>query len=159
MASAAALAVTLVAAIQLAPEAEHRRKGASSIGYYVLRDGQLFRGEPGQALRPRDRLRFTWRSDRAVYLAILSLDSRGTASTFFPAPGPQQALRPSGSEIELPAAVELDGATGAEELFVLSCAAVQEVERLRTTLARTHELNAPAGCELQRVQLHKESAR
>jgi Putative zinc-finger len=158
-ASAAALVVMIAVATTLAPDAEHRRKGASSVGYYVLRDGQLFRAHAGQALRPRDRLRFTWRSDRPVYLTILSLDARGAASTYFPAPGPQQPLRPSGSEVELPAAVELDDTLGLENLFVISCSAAQEVERLRERLAQTGQLTAPAGCELQRIQIHKEAAR
>jgi hypothetical protein len=155
--AAAILALSLLGTHTTQPKTE-RRKGRGSIGFYVARDGQVFRGQPGEHVRPGDRLRFTYRSDREGYLAILSLDAQGVASVFYPAPGSQRALVPTGAEIELPVAVELDATLGPEQVFVLECSAPPAVDALKQALAQHREIRAPDGCAVQRILLHKEPA-
>jgi hypothetical protein len=134
-----------------------RSKGPSSIGFYVRRGEQVFRGHEGARLRPGDQLRFTWRSDRPAYLAILSRDAAQVVSTYYPPANVQPLLTPTGAEVELASAVELDDTLGTEQLFVISCVAPPSVAQLRKQLEQRGTLEAPAGCELDRLRLEKEA--
>ena len=155
--SAAAVLLLSTLNFDLQGEPQVRRKGGSSSTYYVLRDGEVFRATADEPLYPGDRLRFAVRPERAAYMAILSLDSGGTASVFYPPAGPQSPLVPTGGEVELAVAVELDATLGTERVFVLSCPRPPAVGRLRSKLAREGDLQAPAGCQVEHLRLRKEA--
>jgi len=156
LASVASAALLLLVFFRAPAAPEVRRKGSDSVGFYVRRGQALFRGHSGQRVRPRDQLRFTWRSDQSAYLVILSIDAKRVVSTYYPAQGAQRRLLPSGAEIELPNAVELDDTLGPEQVFVVSCADAPELASLRRTLAETGHLSPPLGCQVARILLFKE---
>jgi hypothetical protein len=145
--AAAAGLVLLVGLLQERPEPIVRVKGGPGIGFFVERRGSSKRGTEGEVVYPGDRVHFVYTSDKPIYLAIYSLDSRGTASIFFP--GSERALGlPAASEAALSSAVELDDAPGPETVFAVFCDTGFLVERFRKSLAERRSLEAPAGCRL-----------
>ena len=145
-AAAAALAV-LVSRVQEQPEGIVRSKGGPSVGFFVQRGGSFQRGGPGEVVYTGDHVRFAYTSDRPRYLAIYSLDSRGSASIFFP-DGDRAERVPAGSDSSLSSAVELDDAPGLETVFAIFCDTEFSVEQLRKSLAERRTLEAPSGCSL-----------
>lgn len=156
--SAAAIAALSLLLLQTRSPETHdgRLKGGSELGFYVRRAEKTFRWQPGNAVRPGDQLRFTWHAQRPVYLAILSLDARGSASLYFPRPNEAQQRIAGGEEVDLPLAVQLDDSTGMEQVYALGCESPPPLEALRQTLETDRQLRAAAGCELVQLTLNKE---
>jgi hypothetical protein len=133
-----------------------REKGAPDVGYYVKRGEQVVRGEPGQALRPGDRLRFTYTSAGPQQFALFNRDGRG-ARVFYPA-GPRSVALAAGKGVALDFGVELDDYVGSEQVLALFCEQPFELEPVRQALARGQATSAPAGCTLRTLELKKEPA-
>ena len=131
-----------------------REKGAPDIGYYVKRGEYVTPGEPGQALRPGDRLRFTYTSARAQQFALFNRDGRG-ASVYYPA-GAQSARVAAGKAVALDFGVELDDYLGSEQVLALFCEQPFALEPLRQAFARGEPPSVPADCTLRTVELKKE---
>lgn len=158
MTAAAAAAATILFWWPSSPQ-QHRMdrlKGGPSLGFYVRRGDEVFRGRTGEQVRPGDQLRFTWRSDRPAYLAILSLDAARTVSTYYPPPNAREVLVPTGNEVALEGAVELDAMLGPERLFAISCDRAPNLDTLREQLSSTQQLSAPPNCQIQQLDLFKE---
>lgn len=161
----AVLGVAAVAALALVswlPRPEPfatRSKGGMQVGFFVKRAQGVVRGAPEELLHPGDRLRFTLRSDRAGYPAILALDQQGTVSVYYPSDEEQPVLPvdATSDEVVLDAATELDAVVGRETIYALLCERPLPITQLRRTLARKGSLSAPKGCLLDVLRIHKEA--
>jgi hypothetical protein len=157
-----AAAVASVSLFALRPGAHHfaepteRSKGEDVIGYYVLRDGHVFEGRPGQALFPGDSIQFVYSAPRSAYVAILSVDGERKASIYYPR-GPRAAPIEQGRRQALPQSTVLDETLGTETLYGLSCETAVMLEPLRAELEAHPESGPHAnGCLVSVLMLHKE---
>jgi hypothetical protein len=154
---AAAAVALFVALPAVDPSDQVRRKGAASIGFFVERGGTHERGRAGQSVRPGDRIRFTYSSDRPAYLAILARDAAGTVSVYFPN-GDAARYVSEGYDRPLDSSVELDATLGPESVFALFCDDGFAMTEPRTALTAAHTLSAGQGCQLVKLSWIKERA-
>ncbi|HMI93789.1 MAG TPA: hypothetical protein VK509_20590 [Polyangiales bacterium] len=133
------------------------RKGGAQLGFFVERAGLAQPGVAGQVVHPGDRIRFSYSSDRAAYLAIYGRDASGTASVYYPA-GADAARVPEGYGALLDSAVELDGVLGAEIVFALFCPDAFALEAPRAALAGRGSLEPQAACRVETLAWIKERA-
>lgn len=160
LAAAAVLALVLRAPHDgpLGDESGTRIKGGSRVAFFVKRGGQVVMGGPGDRLQPGDQLRFTVTLERPQHLAILSRDTRGVASVYYPADAVTKVL-PAGADIALENSVELDDALGEERIFAVFCESAIAVEELRASLERTGNVQVGSGCTVDRSAFVKEPRR
>jgi hypothetical protein len=153
----AALAASMIALLALWPATEPstRSKGGPHIGFFVKRGDRVTSGQSGEAVRPGDRLRFTYSSDRARYLALFNRDRRG-AAIYYPS-GTQAAHVAAGSGVALDFSIELDDSLGPERIYAVFCPSPFELEPMRTALMRSSDLAAPAGCHIDIAEITKEA--
>lgn len=114
------LPVLLAAALLLTvrpPGPGGRLKGDVDLGFYLLRDGQVYPGDPSAAFREGDRLQFTYRAAGWDTLVLLSVDGEGTISRYAPAEGDRPVPVVPGDRRLLDGSVRLDDASG-PEVFV-----------------------------------------
>jgi hypothetical protein len=150
LAAAAALGLALLSPVD-EPDAQ-RTKGGSRLGFFVDHAGRVRQGKSGERVRPGDLLRFVYASARPVYLTIVSFDAAQHASVYFPA----SQVQP-GNNLPLPSAVELDATLGVERIYGLFCERPAAAEELARALTRQKGvLSAPAGCEVDTLQIVKE---
>lgn len=113
--------VTLAAALLLfvlpAQTRHNRAKGDDDLGFYLLRAGQVYAGDPDALVRAGDRLQFTYRSVHDSRLILLSVDGTGSASVYYPATGDDGIEIIPGERHVLDGSIELDDAPG-PEVFV-----------------------------------------
>lgn len=154
---AAAVLAVFLARPAVDPSGQVRRKGAASIGFFVERAGTFERGHGGQSVRPGDRIRFTYTSDRPAYLAILARDAANTVSVYFPS-GEAARYLPEGYDRPLESSVELDATLGPERMYALFCEHGFELSGPRHALTTADTLSAEQGCQLATLSWTKESA-
>jgi hypothetical protein len=134
---------------------ETRSKGTAHVEYYVKRGSHVHRGAPPERLRAGDQLRFTYSSDRARFFALLDVDSRG-ARVYYPS-GTRAVALAAGSAVPLDFGIELDDSLGSERVYAVFCPEPFELEPLRAELARSGELRAPSGCQVDVTAIEKEA--
>jgi hypothetical protein len=135
---------------------ETRVKGGPDLGYFVKRGERVVAGEPGRALRPGDRVRFTVTSERAQQFALFNRDGRG-ATVYYPS-GQRSAAIAAGKAVPLDFSVELDDYVGVERVLGVFCERPFELEPVRRSFDGPAQPSAPAGCTLRSVELRKEPA-
>ena len=148
LAAAAVLALILVVPSQIpsrAPESYSSvpdpdyigDKGAVGLEIYCKRGDAVFRVHQGMPLEADDRLRFVpvLPPNTARYLMVVSVDSRGTVSRYFPTDA-ERAVRVDRSNTPLPDAVILDNTPGAEQVWLLSAETPFDFEPIRDALSR-----------------------
>jgi hypothetical protein len=152
LAAAAALGLALLSPMQDRDAAGTRTKGGSRLQFFVEHAGRVRQGKSGEKVRPGDSLRFVYASIRPAYLTIVSFDAAQHASVYLPA----SHVRP-GNNVPLPSSVELDATLGVERIFGLFCERPAAAEEVARALARQEGvLSAPAGCEVDTLQIVKE---
>jgi hypothetical protein len=160
---AAAAAVVFLLRVPPKPPSESdadpgtRIKGGSRIGFYVKRGAAVAHGGPGEVVYPGDALQFTYSTQRASYLALVSVDGAGKASLYFPESAEAAPIEP-GQDVALPISTVLDDTLGGETVVGLFCAAPIPLEPLRAAF----EANAaapplPAGCQSSRISFVKKA--
>src|SRR4051794_30339952 len=75
-----------------------RSKGAPRLGFFIKRDEHVTRGVSGVSVHAGDLLRFTYSSERDVYLALLNVDAAG-ASVYYPSTTSTAARIHAGTEV------------------------------------------------------------
>jgi hypothetical protein len=133
-------------------DGEERIKGRPQIGFYVKHGDAVRRGGGGEVVFPGDALNFTASTERAGYLAILSVDGAGHLSAYYPG-GSVAALLPAGSDQVLPLSVVLDDVLGTERLYGVFCDRAIAVAELVAMLARGGAF--PAGCVADTLAIEK----
>jgi hypothetical protein len=114
----AAMAAAAAVLVMVAPQipgfgpgpSEIRTKGRADIDFYLLRDGDVFPGDPAALHHPGDRLQFTYRSLGEGSLVLLSVDGTGRVTVFYPSSGDQPVAIVPGERHVLPGSIELDAA-------------------------------------------------
>jgi hypothetical protein len=132
-----------------------RLKGAGfSIGFYVLRDGNVFEPRADEPLRPGDAVRFALGAARDTHVLILGKDSAGVVSVYY-SDGPYAArVEASGDEIRLPESVTLDDVLGPEDVVALFCELAVLAEPIAASW-RTGELEIPERCSARSLRWTK----
>jgi hypothetical protein len=155
LSAAAALAVALF--VRPAPDERVpsvRSKGGPALGFYVKQGEQVRRGASGERVRPGELVRFVYSVDRPAYFALLHSDT-ARASIYFPTGLHASAVEP-GRDVALDFAIRLDSQLGAERVYGLFCAEPITLEPLRAQLETIGDLPSIAGCQVDRLVLHKE---
>jgi hypothetical protein len=130
-----------------------RAKGSVRLGFYVKRGEQVFRGGPGELLRPGDAIEFSYEAPSDGYLAVLSVDGAGQASVYYPVGSRARALT-AGSHL-LEQSTTLDAVLGRETLYALWCDGPAELEPLRRALESSAALPVSPGCRIESLAVEK----
>lgn len=152
---ALAAAIALIFTPALRPGT--RQKGGPSLGYFVKRGGDVFKGDRDTALRPGDLIRFTYSTQEPRYLALFGWDSE-SASIYFPANSERAARVQSSTDVGLDFSVELDATHSNEQVYALFCHGSYELPSLLTALRATGQLPVPPDCQKLSLTLHKASS-
>ena len=135
----------------------HRTKGGMNLSFFVKRGEAVFRGSEDERVRPGDQLRFTVRPKTPGYVAVLARDARGRVTVYDPPPeAPVPRIVPTGDEIPLDAATELDDVAGTELIYGLLCESSPRIEARARELSARGALAPSRGCEVERLRIHKE---
>lgn len=143
---AAAVAIVLVMRGPLfAPTRDIRFKGGLALEVFVRRtDGTVQTLSDGDRVSPGDRLRFRVTSPRAGYVAIVSVDPAGEASSYLP-PATRLTSLPAGQPVDLAGSAELDDRLGRERLIAVVCA--DPLETAMVLRATPRELDGLGRCQ------------
>jgi hypothetical protein len=128
----------------------HRTKGGGwHLGVIAQGpDGRTERLAPGDTVAPGDRLRFEIGAPDDGFVAIVSLDSTGAVTAFYPAAG--RALPVAGGRRQLSArSVVLDDALGPEQIILTGC---EESFTVEAAVAVARQQLARAGNQPRRVE-------
>jgi hypothetical protein len=131
-----------------------RTKGAQ-LKFYVLHEGAVRPGADGEHVQPGDQIQFAYTSERAAYLAIVSIDAARKASVYFARDGRAAPIEAARHTL-LDRSTLLDDTLGPETVYGLVCADSIEVAPLLRALERAPE-RAPVatGCTVERYTLLK----
>jgi Domain of unknown function (DUF4384)/Putative zinc-finger len=129
--------------------------GPASLGWVVRRGEHVFAGRPEQPVRAGDAVRFSISAREPVYVAILGVDPKGRLSVFYPE-GDQLAKVEAGRDQLLPAAIEVDMAAGAEQLYAVFCTSAVALSPVRDAIERSADAPAlPGGCSIEHSTLNE----
>lgn len=96
------------------PVHENRLKGETSLGFYVLRTGQVYPGDPAVSYHAGDRIQFTYHAGTSSRMVLLSVDGAGQLTTFYPSSGDTPVDVIPGETHVLDGSIRLDDAPGPE---------------------------------------------
>ena len=160
LAMIAALAAVVAGIFVLRPRPEDgagtRTKGKPTIGFYVEHAGMVRAGAAGEIVVPGDALEFTASSERAGWLAIVSIDAAKNASVYYPAEADAAPVTPGRDQV-LPLSVILDGVLGAERIYGVFCDRPFPVAQAKSIAADGAPL--PAGCVTDTLDIVKSPVR
>ena len=149
LAAAAFAGLAAAASLLLVAGPTERLKGSAPlISMYVQHDGEARRAGPRETVAAGDAVRFAVSMPRAAYVAVLSVDPRGSGSVYFPLAARAELL-PAGQDVALPVGTRLDATVGEERVVGLFCSAPVELEPLRQGLERGLD-SIPEGCQVTR---------
>ena len=132
-----------------------RTKGNAQLAFHVLHDGVVRPGDDGERVQAGDRIQFAYTSSRDAYLAIVSIDAAGKASTYYGQDG-RAAPIPAAHNAELERSTELDATLGPENVYALLCAQPIELAPILRALEREPQRPpAASGCTVERYALLK----
>jgi hypothetical protein len=97
-------------------------KGGPAMQVFAQRDDpvrRIFQVRDGDTMRPGDALRFAVYPSSWPYLLVVSVDGKGTVSSYFPFGGDQSGRLDGEARVELPGSVLLDDAPGPERIFAI----------------------------------------
>jgi len=147
---AGAAAVGLAAAASLLlvvrPLSTRIKGPGFALSMYVEHRGEVRPAGPGETVAPGDALRFAVSAPVNGYVAILSLDSKGHGSIYFPAGSRAEPVQ-AGRDVALPLGTRLDETVGEERIVGLFCTSAVELEPLRLQLERGGP-SIPDGCQV-----------
>lgn len=117
-------------------------KGALALSAFrQSADGVVHELQPGEVVRPGDRLRFSVKVSEDGFLAVLSRDGAGQPSVYFPFGGSKAAAH-STTQPLLAEAVQLDAVLGPERVWAIFGKSAFELEPL---IAQVKAGEAPRG--------------
>jgi hypothetical protein len=94
-----------------------RAKGKVALDLFALEDGAVTEAEPGTALRPGDRIQFTYTSAGLDHVIVLGADGEGVLTRYYPDRGADSQPIAPGTRMVLEDSIVLDAAPG-PEVFV-----------------------------------------
>lgn len=157
----AAVAVLLLARSPTVPGPDigpdsTREKGGLSISVFRWVDGRAQQAISGDHFVTGDRIRFVIDLPSAGQVAVLGVEPQGGLYVAWPTDG-GDAQRPAGKQQELPGAVELDGSSGKETLYLVLCPSTAPAPAVACKAARDGSAapDCPRGCQRTPFVLHK----
>jgi hypothetical protein len=98
-----------------------RFKGRSQLSFVCLRDGSTFQGNSEDLFRAGDQIQIRYNSEKEQFVALLSIDSRGTVSFYHPdqRTGFCSVKSGIGSDLTFPGSIILDNSPGGELVIAL----------------------------------------
>jgi hypothetical protein len=154
---AAAAALLLVARRPDAGPGQRIKGTGESFGFAIVRpDGSAAGDELTGAARPGDRLQWRFELRQTRYVAVLSRDGAGRASTYFPSGERAAAIQPNAT---VPIATELDAVLGSESVYGIMCSTPIELAPLRKELELKGTLQVPKECDVERYSFTKSDRR
>jgi len=148
VAAAAGLAAAASLLLMVRPPGNRVKGSAFTLGMYVDHRGEVRRAAPGDTVAAGDAVRFAVTVPVDTHVAVLSLDSKGHGSIYFPAGGRAELVR-AGADVALPLGTRLDETVGEERILGLFCSSAIELEPLRLQLERGGPA-IPDGCQVTR---------
>jgi len=148
VAAAVGLAAAASLLLMVRPPGTHLKGSGFALGMYVDHRGEVRRAAPGEALAAGDAVRFAVTVPVDTHVAVLSLDSKGHGSIYFPAGGRAELVH-AGADVALPLGTRLDETVGEERILGLFCSSAIELEPLRLQLERGGPA-IPDGCQVTR---------
>lgn len=126
-------------------ERGNRMKGEADLGFYLLRDDQVYPGDPDAVFHEGDRLQFTYRAaeDRLV---LLSIDGLGHLTLYYPEAGEAGVPITPGDRHVLDSSILLDDAPG-PEVFLGFFGGEWGASRARETAERVYDEGGAAALE------------
>jgi hypothetical protein len=134
--------------------ANERHKGGPQLTLYVRHADRVRPAGPRELVAPGDSLQFTYSSERARHLAVLSLDGAGHGTVYFPDAARAEPID-AGRDVPLPRSTVLDEVLGPESLFGLFCDAAIELEPVRQALERDQALPPLDACRVIQLAIEK----
>ena len=132
-----------------------RRKGGERLGFYVQHAAGVRQGGAGEVVHPGDSLRFTYSTDEARYLAIISVDAAAQITSYFPLGATAVRIEP-GSDVAVDGSTIVDEVLGSETIYALFCDSAIALEPTRARFARApHAPPLPRGCVADRLIIEK----
>jgi hypothetical protein len=155
--SAAAAALLLVTRRPETEPGQGIKGTGESFGFAIVRpDGSAAGDELTGTVHPGDRLQWRFDLRRTRYVAVLSRDGAGRASTYFPNGARAVALQPSAT---VPIATELDAVLGTESVYGVMCSTPIELAPLRRALELKEPLQVPKECHFESYSFTKFAGR
>jgi len=140
------LAVAAVIVVVARPQGGVRPKGGDTLGFFVLHEGAVREGAPGEVVHPGDRLQLVTSTATPRFLAVFERGADGRARLVFPHEA-QAVPQTAGRGIALPYSLELDATPGVVTLVAVFCDGLVAVEPLRETIERRGvQATWPPGC-------------
>jgi hypothetical protein len=137
--------------------ATRTKGGLANLSWVVRRGDRVFAGRPDQRLRAGDAVRFIISAREPVYVAILGLDASGRPSVYYP-DGDELARIGAGRDQPLSAAIELDAAPVAQQIYGVFCPSPVPLSRVRSAIGNSPDAPPlPGGCTQERWALQKEA--
>jgi hypothetical protein len=154
----AALAAVVVGVFVLRPrpDAVTREKGRPTIGFYVAHGGAVRSGAAGEIVAPGDSIEFTASTERAGWLAIVSIDAAKKTSVYYPDALAAAPIAPGRDQV-LPLSVILDEVVGREWIYGVFCDEPFGVDRAKSIAIDGAPL--PAGCIVDSLNIEKSPIR
>ncbi|MCY1019707.1 DUF4384 domain-containing protein [Pyxidicoccus sp. MSG2] len=150
-----ALAASVLVVVWLR-EDPYTVKGTVSLVLHRKAGDGSTRVEPGATLAPGDVLQFEVKAAEDGYVAVLSRDGQGTVTVYHPFGG-TEAARYQAARPMLPAAIELDGVRGHEEVYALHSSQPFALDQAVAALKEGRKLEdaAPKGVAVEHVGFDK----
>jgi hypothetical protein len=111
-------------------------KGGAALRIFVHRGERVWKAAEGEALAPRDQVRFQVESGGLPYLLVVSIDGAGKPSVYYPYGGRQSGPVALQEEVVLPDSIVLDAASGPERLYALFSREPLQAEAVKAALLK-----------------------
>jgi hypothetical protein len=131
--------------------AQTRLKGKPALSFYVKHGEVVREGGPREIVVPNDSINFTVSTDEPAYVAIISVDSAGKVSAYYPESATAAAIG-AGRDQVLPRSVLLDDTLGFERVVAAFCDRRITVTEIAAAVARGA---SPSGCVVDALTLDK----
>ncbi|MBS2023165.1 MAG: zf-HC2 domain-containing protein [Deltaproteobacteria bacterium] len=161
---AAAAAILLFLKPQSITEPDVLTKGGASVSAFARRGDRVFAVSPSEHVRPGDAVRLVLQPGPQTFALVLSVDSLGHVTQWFPQVGPASAPIAPRQRLELPGSIVLDATPGTEHVFALLSGAALDAPLMTSALehadakARADTLHRLApDAELVELQLAKDT--
>ncbi len=131
---AAAAAILLFLKPQSTTEPDVLTKGGASVSAFARRGDRVFAVSPSEHVRPGDAVRLVLQPGPQTFALVLSIDSLGHVTQWFPQAGAASAPIVPHQRLELPGSIVLDATPGSEHVFALLSSAALDAAALKAAL-------------------------
>jgi hypothetical protein len=132
-----------------------RTKGAGHLELFVEHGGAIRAAEPREVVAPGDRLQLAYSTSQAQFLAIVGVDTTGSAEVYYPSSDTAAPIS-TGEHVTIDRSIVLDETPGDETIYGLFCARPVALGAALDELRARAQVN---GCTVETLRLEKRVAR